>query len=96
MQVKFDKTCPAWEDDPEVRRMFIVQQKNYFKDLLKVRGYVTLMEVLKALTIPFDIDTYLNRPLSDLVWLRDEGDVVEIWILDKYEDGSMLLHINID
>ena len=96
MQVKFDKTCPAWYDDPEYRLMFIKQQQNYFKDLLKVRGYVTLMEVLDAFTISFDIASYLDRPLSDLVWLRDRGDDVNIQIWDELRDATMILKINID
>lgn len=96
MTVKFDRTCPAWDKNPEYRLMFIRQQQTYFKDLLKVRGYVTIVEVLNALTIPFDITSYLNRPFRDLVWLRDEDDVVEIWTLDKFKDGSVSLHINID
>lgn len=96
MQVKFDKTHPAWNDDPEYRLMFIRQQQNYFKDLLKMRGYVTLMEVFAAFTIPFDIDSYLNRPLRDVVWLRDRGDVIVIQIWAEQDDGSILLRINID
>ena len=96
MQVKFDKACPAWENDPEYRLMFIKQQQTYFKDLLKARGYVTIMEVLKALTIPFDIDSYLNRPLSELVWLLDRGDDLCIQIWDELKDATMILDINID
>lgn len=96
MQVKFDKTCPAWDNDPKFRLMFIGQQQNYFKELLKVRGYVTLMEVLNAFTIPFDIASYLDRPLGDLVWLRDRGDVVDIQIWDELEDATLILKINID
>ena len=96
MQVKFDKTCPAWIEDPKYRLMFIRQQQNYFKDLLKARGYVTIMEVLNAFTIPFDIDTYLNRPLSDHVWLQYRGDEVQIQIWEERDDGSILLDINVD
>lgn len=96
MQVKFDKTCPAWNDDPKYRLMFIKQQQTYLNDLLRVRGYVTIMEVLKAFTIPFDIASYLNRPLGDLVWLQYRGDVVDIQIWDELSDASMILKINID
>lgn len=96
MMVQFDKTRPAWSEDPKYRLMFIRQQQNYFKDLLRVRGYVTIMEVLSAFTIPFDIDTYLNRPLGDLVWLKDRGDDVHIGIWAERYDGSILLRINID
>ena len=95
MTVKFDKTRQAWSEDPKYRLMFIRQQQNYFKDLLKVRGYVTLMEVLGAFTIPFDIGACLNRPLSDLVWLLGRGDEVCIQIWEEQDDGSILLDINI-
>ena len=76
--------------------MFIGQQQYYLKNLLKVRGYVTLMEVLNAFTISFDIASYLDRPLRDLVWLRDRGDVVDIQIWDELEDATLILKINID
>lgn len=96
MTVRFDRTCPAWDKNPEYRLMFIKQQQAWFKELLRHRGYVTLMEVLDAFTIAFDIDSYLNRPLGDLVWLRDRGDVVDVQIWDELNDATMILKINID
>lgn len=95
MQVKFDKTCPAWHENPKYRLMFINLQRAYFTDLLKCRGYVTLMEVLNVFTIPFDITHYLDRPLSDIVWFRDRGDVVDIQIWEELDDASIILSINI-
>ena len=95
MIVKFDKTCPAWNDDPKYNEMFIETQRRYFNDLLKVRGYVTIMEVLHMLTIPFDADSYKDSRLEDLTWFYDKCDVI-IFGTVQMDDGSILLSINID
>ena len=95
MQVKFDKTCPAWNDDPKYNEMFIETQRRYFNDILRIRGYVTIMEVLNAFTIPFDVDSHKEYRLKDLTWLRDRCDVIVFGTV-QMDDGSILLTINID
>lgn len=96
MQVKFDKTCPAWEKDPKERLMFIKYTLHHFQQVLKFRGYVTVMEVLGSLSIPVNIDLFLSKPVSDVVWVRDRGDEVIIRIWEEQDDGSLILDINID
>lgn len=95
MQVKFDKTSPAWENDPKYNEMFIETRRVYLNDLLRVRGYVTLMEVLDALTIPLDDATIWDRRLRDLTWFRDENPFI-VFGLVSMDDGSISITINID
>ena len=94
MTVKFDRTCPAWEENSKYNQMFILSNQRHFSDVLNVRGYVTLMEVLNVLTIPFDVVSHLDDRLYDLVWLRDRLDTI-VFGVQEQDDGSMLITINI-
>lgn len=45
----FDDTCSSWQRENEYNYAFLSSQQNWFNDVLKVRGYVFLNEVYKAL-----------------------------------------------
>jgi Tfp pilus assembly major pilin PilA len=47
----FDESCPSWEKDPELNRLYIQCQQNYANNLLQARGHVFLNEVYDMLGI---------------------------------------------
>lgn len=47
----FDETSSSWQRENEYNYAFLTHQQNWFNDLLKVRGYVFLNDVYKALGI---------------------------------------------
>lgn len=48
----FDASSPNWEKDPELNLMFLRAQQSYFNNLLKIKHFIFLNDVYKALGIP--------------------------------------------
>jgi hypothetical protein len=48
----FDELCEPHKRDPEINKIFLQSQQAYFNDLLKVKGYVFLNDVYRALDLP--------------------------------------------
>ena len=69
----FTRTNPNWENDPDYVEMFIRAQQNYANDLLRVKGFVALNEVYRALGFEENLDNGLvcgwrrksDDPLAD-------------------------------
>lgn len=45
----FDQTCPNWQKDPELNRIFLRVQQDYANHKLQARGHVFLNEIYDAL-----------------------------------------------
>lgn len=48
----FNEDCYAWSKDPQYNKMYLVNQQNYFNDVLRTRGHLYLNEVYDTLGIP--------------------------------------------
>lgn len=48
----FNENCYPWSKDPQYNKMYLVNQQNYFNDVLRTRGHLYLNEVYDALVIP--------------------------------------------
>lgn len=101
----FDDTCNGWDEDPESRLAFLVQQQNYANDILKTRGYLFLNQVYEMLG--FEI----TKAGQCVGWIYDEknpiGDnYVDFGIFDAARSSSrnfvngyepvILLDFNVD
>lgn len=83
----FDDECFGWTKDPKCNIVFLVNQQNYFNDLLRTKGHVFLNEVYDALGIP---RTSTGKRVG---WIYDteqpNGDnYVDFGIFDIYELGG--------
>lgn len=48
----YNEECIVWSKDPQYNKMYLVNQQNYFNDVLRTRGHLYLNEVYDALGIP--------------------------------------------
>lgn len=48
----YNEECIVWSKDPQYNKIFLVDQQNYFNDVLRTRGHLYLNEVYDALGIP--------------------------------------------
>lgn len=77
----FDESSQYWEKDPELNRLYVCCQQNYFNQLLRARGHVFLNEV-------YDMLGFDRTPAGAVVgWLIDQdGDNYVSFGL--YESGN--------
>lgn len=72
----FDESCPNWEKNPEINRLFVQCQQNYANHLLNARGHVFLNEV-------YDMLGFERSSAGQVVgWVRNGGG-------DNYVDFGM-------
>ena len=45
----FDETCPAWENDQELNKMYMERMQDYVDAVLKHRGYIFLRDIYEKL-----------------------------------------------
>lgn len=95
----FDEASSEWTKDPEINRLFVQCQQNYFNQLLQARGHVFLNEVYDALGID------RSSAGSVVGWvIGEEGDNYVSFGLFKDENArfvngwerSILLDFNVD
>lgn len=98
----YDETNPNWQKDPELNRIFIQIQQNYFNHVLTSRGHVFLNEVYDALGLE------RSRAGAVVGWLMDPNNEVgdnfiDFGILEAYNadfinggDRSVILDFNVD
>jgi hypothetical protein len=48
----FDEQCIGWSKDPEMNKLFLLQQQNYANDKLVWKGHLFLNEVYDILGLP--------------------------------------------
>ena len=48
----YNEECIVWSKDPQYNKIYLVNQQNYFNDVLRTRGHLYLNEVYDALGIP--------------------------------------------
>lgn len=107
--VYFDKdTSYCCEDDRNYNLMFLRGQENYANDLLRVRGYITLKEVLEMLGMEYAANSELRKASLVVGWKYEkdnpEGDNhVSFNVTETYretEDGKtepcIILDFNVD
>lgn len=96
----FDEYSANWQRDPELNRIFVQVQQNYFNNKLIAKGHVFLNEVYDALDIP------RTQAGSVVGWLKDSenGDnYIDFGILEAFNarfvngpEQSILLDFNVD
>ena len=52
--IPFDENCATWCKDEETDLIFINQQKEYLRNVLKSRGWLTVADVILAFRAPID------------------------------------------
>ena len=52
--ISFDENCATWYKDEEADLIFINQQKEYLRNVLKSRGWLTVADVILAFGAPID------------------------------------------
>jgi hypothetical protein len=98
----FDKESMAWTPDPEMNKLFLLQQQNYANDKLRAKGHLFLNEVYDMLCLPrtkygnavgwiFAVDNSIGDNYVDfgIYNYLDRG------FMDSYEK-SILLVFNVD
>lgn len=95
----FDEYSPNWQKDPELNRIFIQCQQNYYNHQLQARGHVFLNEVYDALGIE------RTKAGSVVGWVNDgEGDgYIDFGLFQAYNsrfvnnmEPSIILDFNVD
>lgn len=95
----FDETSVNWTKEPELNRLFVQCQQNYFNQLLHARGYVFLNEVYEALGMEW-------TPEGQIVgWMinQDGDNFIDFGMFDarssrfvNHAERSVLLDFNVD
>lgn len=89
----FDEDNKNWSKDPEINRIFLLVQENYFNHLLKDRGHVFLNEVYDALGFLRSVDGQLVGWAYTTNW---SGEIDEIRFGKKEaKKGNILLDFNV-
>lgn len=99
----FDELCEPHKNDPEINKIFLQSQQSYFNDLLKVKGYVFLNDVYRALDIP---ETKAGQMVGWVIG-KDGDNYVDFGIFDNISnpevrrfvnghENSILLDFNVD
>jgi len=95
----FDEYSRFWQRDPELNRLFVQVQQNYFNYRLNNYGHVFLNEVYDALGVE------RSRAASVVGWLKDgDGDgYIDFGIFEAFNrnfvngsERSILLDFNVD
>ncbi len=95
----FDEYNKNWERDPELNRLFLQCQQNYYNQLLRIRGHVFLNEVYDALGFE------RSQPGAVVGWIiGDNGDnFIDFGIVEAYnsrfvngDEPSIILDFNVD
>lgn len=99
----FDEYNPNWSKDPEINKIFLRAQQNYFNDLLHARGHLFLNEVYESLGFEH------SEAGAVVGWILDEdGDnFVDLGIFGSRDsdqlrefvngrESSVLLDFNVD
>lgn len=95
----FDETCPNWQKDSELNRIFIQCQQNHANHVLHARGHIFLNEVYDALGME------RSRAGAVVGWVTDgDGDgYVDFGLFEATNsrfinnmERSMILDFNVD
>lgn len=104
----FDKENPVWHNDKELSRYFLEVTHNWLKDMVELRGWVTLNEVYALLGFP-------NTPEGAVIgWdeipdKRDKNGLLftfaqvgenlrfkeSRWVIDFFVDGVIFCSIGV-
>lgn len=96
MKAVFDHNCPSWNAYIENNLMFLRYAEDYFNDLLKVRGWVTIFEIYNYLGLTLDFDKLGGKKLSDLMWWYNKGDKIDFGMKPDEDNRVIYLSFNID
>lgn len=99
----FDELCPDFKRNPELNKIFIQAQQNYFNDMLQARGHVFLNEVYDAFGLP------RSQAGAVVGWVLGKGgdDFVDFGVFDNIansrvkdfvngREAAILLDFNVD
>ena len=96
MKAVFDHNCPSWNAYIENNLMFLRYAEDYFNDLLKARGFVTVMEVFQYLGLKLDFEDLSSIRIKKLCWRYENGDYIDFGMKPDEEKNIIYLDINID
>ena len=93
-EVLFNKECSTYDTkNPEYNRMFIRHTENMFNDLLRVKGYVFLRDIMESMDI---------KPTKDMLlagWVFNEQyrytPQIDLWYMVQ-EDGISILFSHVE
>ena len=101
--VFFDEYNPNWSKDPEINKLFLKAQQNYFNDLLRARGHVFLNEVYSELgfghtkagaVVGWKLSPEGDNFIDFGVFSADAPDQIREFVNGR--EGSVLLDFNVD
>lgn len=85
----FDESCPDWNNNAEYNRIFLTSQQNYFNNMLRARGWVTLNEVYRNLGFEE------TREGMVVGWVRGMGDdFIDFGFMSRTDSDRTRLFIN--
>lgn len=82
--VHFDENSMAWSKDPELNKIFLLQQQTYANEKLKTKGYLFLNEVYDVLGLP------RTKAGQVIGWVYDEDNPIG----DNYVDFDIFARHN--
>lgn len=95
----FDEYNKNWERDPELNRLFLTAQQNYYNQILRTRGHVFLNEIYDALGFE------RSKPGAVVGWVigHDGDNYIDFGIVEAYnsrfvngDEPSIILDFNVD
>lgn len=96
MKAVFDDRSPNWMPRLEDNVMFMRQQEMYLNDLLKKRGYVTIMDVFNYLGLPVELSRWWNKEFKDLCWVYNDGVKIKFGMRSNSDKNIIHLNFNIN
>lgn len=96
MKAVFDKNCPEWVNDVDCNKWFLRHAEDYFNDKLRVRGYVSIIDVFNHLTLEYDIERWMNEKFKDICWVYKDDDKIDFGTQVDEENNIFYLNFNID
>lgn len=106
----FDENCIGWSKDPELNKIFLLQQQNFANEKLQARGYLFLNEVFDMLGMPrtrvgqitgwvYDLknpvgDNFVDFGLFDTENHEDVVRDTNVFRLNFNADGNILNYLD--
>lgn len=96
MKAVFDKNSPMWTTSFESNLAYLRYMQNFLNDLLKARGYVTIVEVYNYLGLEHNFSGVNAENFKNLCWLHEDGDKIDFGGYGREDENIIYLDFNID
>lgn len=97
MKAVFDKHSYLWAHSFEHNLMLVQEIERHWNDTLKLRGYVTIMEVYESLGLAVDLEKLggVGHP-SDLWWTYGSKNKIDFRMAPDKNNNVIYLDFNIN